>query len=188
VTVQPTPRSICNAGYDYISRDVRAVEWENPDNPGIGGSETAVVEVCRRLRARGHDVVVYGPILKGAPLSGWERDGCPFLRSITPDRDGGSSPGVLRSWTTSRSIIPDSTPHSYRKMCTMSTLRTNDGRSWTASLPLCPTHYRSRPKSTPSTPRKVCQGFNGIRTDMIREIESTNPPREPAQDHLRIVS
>jgi len=34
----------------YISRDVRAVELENPDNPGIGGSETAVVEVCRRLR------------------------------------------------------------------------------------------------------------------------------------------
>ena len=36
--------------------------WESPDNPGIGGSETAVVETSRRLAQRGHDVVVYAPV------------------------------------------------------------------------------------------------------------------------------
>lgn len=43
----------------------RAFEpWDhrNPESPGIGGSETAQVEMARRLAARGHDVTSYAPI------------------------------------------------------------------------------------------------------------------------------
>jgi glycosyltransferase involved in cell wall biosynthesis len=34
-------------------------DWRSPDWPGIGGSETAVTELSRRLGRRGHDVTVY---------------------------------------------------------------------------------------------------------------------------------
>ena len=39
-----------------------AVEWWNPNSPkttGIGGSETAAIEMCKNLAARGHQVTVY---------------------------------------------------------------------------------------------------------------------------------
>lgn len=36
-------------------------DWRSPESPGIGGSETALVELSRRLGARGHDVTVYAP-------------------------------------------------------------------------------------------------------------------------------
>ena len=37
-------------------------DYRNPDNPGIGGSETAVREYAWRLAKRGHEVEVYAPI------------------------------------------------------------------------------------------------------------------------------
>ena len=44
-------------------------EWDHrsPDSPGIGGSETAVVELAWRLARRGHDVTVYGKIPADCP-------------------------------------------------------------------------------------------------------------------------
>jgi len=44
-------------------------QWDHrsPDDPGIGGSETAVVEMAWRLARRGHEVKVFAPI----------RDDCP---------------------------------------------------------------------------------------------------------------
>jgi glycosyltransferase involved in cell wall biosynthesis len=37
-------------------------DWRNPEEIGIGGSETCVVETSRRLAKRGHKVTVYAPI------------------------------------------------------------------------------------------------------------------------------
>jgi len=50
-------------------------KWDHrsPDDPGIGGSETAVTELAWRLARRGHAVKVYAPI----------RDDCP-----SPDKGG----------------------------------------------------------------------------------------------------
>ncbi len=42
-------------------------DFRSPDNPGIGGSETAVVELARRLATRGHEVNVYAPIHDDCP-------------------------------------------------------------------------------------------------------------------------
>ncbi len=38
-------------------------DWRSPEDPGIGGSETALVEISKRLGVRGHDVTVYAPIM-----------------------------------------------------------------------------------------------------------------------------
>jgi glycosyltransferase involved in cell wall biosynthesis len=37
-------------------------DWRNPETQGIGGSETAQIELARRLARRGHDVTSYAPI------------------------------------------------------------------------------------------------------------------------------
>src|SRR5208282_3468297 len=42
-------------------------DFRSPDDPGIGGSETAITELAWRLASRGHAVRVYAPI----------RDDCP---------------------------------------------------------------------------------------------------------------
>jgi glycosyltransferase involved in cell wall biosynthesis len=42
-------------------------DFRSPENPGIGGSETAVVELARRLAIRGHAVNVYAPIPDDCP-------------------------------------------------------------------------------------------------------------------------
>jgi len=42
--------------------------YDNPDTKGIGGSETAQIELAWRLARRGHDVVSYGPM----PFDGWQ--------------------------------------------------------------------------------------------------------------------
>jgi glycosyltransferase involved in cell wall biosynthesis len=50
------------AGLDIIVWTGPAVEWWNPNSPnvgGIGGSETACIEMCRNLVERGHSVRVY---------------------------------------------------------------------------------------------------------------------------------
>ena len=39
-----------------------AWDWRNPDTQGIGGSETAAIELARRLAKRGHDVTSYAPV------------------------------------------------------------------------------------------------------------------------------
>src|SRR5208337_2860334 len=55
---------------DYIFFSPHCFEkWDfrSPENPGIGGSETAVVEVSRRLAALGHAVKVYAPIKDDCP-------------------------------------------------------------------------------------------------------------------------
>lgn len=40
-------------------------DWRNPEDPGIGGSETSHVEMCRRLSEAGHKVTSYAPIPDG---------------------------------------------------------------------------------------------------------------------------
>jgi glycosyltransferase involved in cell wall biosynthesis len=150
--------------------------WENPDNPGIGGSETAVVEVCRRLRARGHDVVVYGPIPEGSP-SEWLGTRWLPLSEVDYTRQGwwflSRCPEVLDNF-------PLDHPGQHTALVSQDVyyehLTDERWEKLDRFIALCPTHYRFTAEKYPKYARKVCQGFNGIRTDMIREIESTNPP------------
>ena len=58
-------------------------DWRNPDDPGIGGSETSHVEMSRRIAARGHEVLCFAPVERPSvdPVSGvrweWSED-CDF--------------------------------------------------------------------------------------------------------------
>lgn len=42
-------------------------DWRNPDVQGIGGSETSLIEMARRLASRGYDVTAYVPLPPDCP-------------------------------------------------------------------------------------------------------------------------
>jgi glycosyltransferase involved in cell wall biosynthesis len=46
---------LSNPTFEYWS-------WRSPDDPGIGGSETSHVEMCRRIAERGHEVLSFAPV------------------------------------------------------------------------------------------------------------------------------
>ncbi|HSZ58559.1 MAG TPA: glycosyltransferase family 4 protein [Tepidisphaeraceae bacterium] len=79
----------------YFYCPIHFEKWDHrsPENPGIGGSETSVVEMARRLAARGHVVTVYAPLRDNCP----EYDG--NARWLPLEAADFAAPGV---WVLSR--------------------------------------------------------------------------------------
>ena len=62
-------------------------DWRNPDVKGIGGSETSHIEMARRLKARGHEVISYNGLPEDSP---GEWNGIPWrhYRDCNFDHEG----------------------------------------------------------------------------------------------------
>jgi glycosyltransferase involved in cell wall biosynthesis len=162
--------------------------FSSPDDPGIGGSETAVVETAWRLARRGHEVVVYAPIPSESP-SEWR--GTRWL-PITANGERPqfpvdySRPGL---WLISRDIsvldnFPVEHPGQHLALTAQDVhyayLNEERWKKLDRFIALCPTHQRFTKLEYPKFAHKVSLGFNGIRRDIIEEIESVNlPPRNP---------
>ncbi len=152
-------------------------DWRNPDDPGIGGSETAVIECARRLARRGHEVTVYGTLRDDTPPE-WQ--GTSWLPLSEADY---TRPGW---WLLSR--CPEALDHFPLDHPGQTICLTAQDASYGALMTderwekldrfiaLCPTHYRFTQQRWPKYAHKVSLGFNGIKTDVIREIERVNPP------------
>lgn len=168
-------------------------DWRTPDETGIGGSETAVCEMARRLALRGHEVAAYAPI----------RDDCPPLdpggaRWYPLDAADFSSPGV---WVLSR--CPAALDHfevehpgqSTWLVCQDVDYRAEweDGLTPDRSarldrcLPLCPVHERYLLREHPELAGKMRLSTNGLRVDLIERIEDETRGRLQSVRDIRAI-
>jgi protein O-GlcNAc transferase len=169
-------------------------EWDHrsPDDPGIGGSETAVAELAKRLASRGHPVTVYTKVREGCPE--YDAGGARWLPLEAADF---TASGV---WVLSRcpsALDNFALPHPRQKIwlvCQdvyypktfadghpvangMSEQRV-EKLDW--AFPLCHAHEKLLVERVPELKGKTRLSSNGIRSDLVAKVEaSVLPPRDP---------
>ncbi len=168
-------------------------EWDfrSPDTIGIGGSETCLVELSRRLARRGHEVTVYAPI----------RDDCPeydeAVRWLPLDAADFTAPGI---WVLSRcpgAIDHFETAHPDQWLWLLcqdvfyptgvlvtgehlpNGLTDERAAKLDVCLPLCTAHEKYLLQCTPELKGKTIISSNGLRVDLIEEIEHDELRRMP---------
>lgn len=158
-------------------------DFRSPDDPGIGGSETAVVELARRLALRGHSVTVHAPLRPGCPPQ--DPGGARWLPLEAVDF---SSPGV---WALSRcpsalDHFPESHPSQQTWLVCQDVWyppKLSDGLTQERSakldrcLPLCLSQAKWMLEKSPELAGKMFTSSNGIKTDLIGSLDP--PPRDP---------
>jgi glycosyltransferase involved in cell wall biosynthesis len=164
--------------YFYSPIHFEKWDWRSPDDPGIGGSETTVVETARRLALRGHDVTVYAPL----------RDGCPTAqpggaRWLPLDRADFSRPGV---WVLSRCPSAlDNFPAEHPNQKTwlvcqdvfypkkiVEGLTEERAAKLDLCLALCQAQQQYLLENNPELKDKMRLSSNGFKTDLARRIEN----------------
>jgi glycosyltransferase involved in cell wall biosynthesis len=161
----------------------RDFDWKTPNETGIGGSETAVIEMAGRLASRGHDVIVYAPTVN--PQEQVDPRGAKWLdcRSMKPEDF--TRPGV---WILNRCPeVLDQFPieHPDQKLWLLSedvwyqTMTPERGAKLDRYICLCESHAWTIRQHYPYLADKVCVGANGIKMELIREIEKDPPTRNP---------
>lgn len=158
----------------------RNFDWTTPDQTGIGGSETAVVEMAGRLAQRGHDVVVYAPTgvdheqvdprgAKWRPCDqvDFSRPGIWIINRYPPllDHFPADHPGQ-ECWILSEDVWYD-------------TMTPERGAKLDRYICLCQSHAYTIRQQFPYLADKVCLGGNGVRMEMVREIQKNPPARDP---------
>jgi glycosyltransferase involved in cell wall biosynthesis len=163
----------------YCPNSFEDWDWRSPENPGIGGSETAVVELSRRLARRGHDVKVYTTIPRATSPDGQDdwRGGVLWndIREPVNTRQSGlwivcRSPGSadlfqpredLRLWLQCQDTHYGEAPN----VGAITPLR---AAKYERILALCPTHRKWLLGHYPFLDdRKVACSSNGISSDRI---------------------
>ena len=178
----------------YHPPTFRNFNFRTPDDEGIGGSETAVIEMAGRLASRGHDVVVYAPTEwrqttistgrysavvpeyrtdpRGAQWTHcdnvdftregiWILNRCPeMLDYFTLDHPG-QQLYLLSEDVWYQTMTPERAAKLDRYIC------------------LCESHAWTIRQHYPYLADKVCVGANGIRMELIREIQKDPPVRNP---------
>jgi glycosyltransferase involved in cell wall biosynthesis len=154
-------------------------DYRNPDDPGIGGSETAVVQTAWRLARRGHEVTVYAPI---------REDTKPEWRGTTwksLEDPAFYEPGI---WLVSRSpqtLDYFATRHEKQKILLWAQdadypdLTDERWNKLDYFVALCPTHFRISQQRWPKWKDKIVQTYNGIRVDLIDAVELERIERDP---------
>lgn len=155
-------------------------DWRNSVEKGIGGSETSHVEMAWRLAQRGHKVICYAPIPKDCPRK-WR--GTSWHRFEDADfwQDGVwilyRCPEVLDKFGPRRPEQPR------WLMC-----QDEDyGHRWTPDradkidwiLAISGEHQQRLRHSHPELASKIVRTSNGIKMDLIREVEAKLPARNP---------
>jgi hypothetical protein len=155
-------------------------DWENPDGPGIGGSETSHIELCWRLARRGHTVTSYAPV-------GWKgvREWRGTKWQDVKDADF-TLPGTWILYRNPAILDKFPNPHPGQRLCLI--MQDVDyGSAWTSDRmakldevwPLCQTHADYVAGAHPPLKNKIWITSNGIRMDMIREVSQEPPYRNP---------
>lgn len=177
----------------YFYAPVHFERWDHrsPDGVGIGGSETAVAELARRLAARGHAVTVYAPLRDGCP--GHDAGGARWLPLAAADFDDAGvwvlsrCPSALdrfpaphpgrRTWLVCQDVFyPPAAPEGL-----------TDERidKLDLCLPLCQAQERYMVEVSPKLKGKTRLSANGFKWDLARRVEGEGPPA--ARDPYKLV-
>ena len=154
-------------------------DWRNSVEKGIGGSETSHVEMAWRLAAKGHEVITYAPIPDDCPGEwrgttwkpveevDWTLDGiwvlyrCPKeIDRFTDDHPGKTLWLMNQDWDYS-----DLTAERTAKLDKM--------------MVLCRWHERYMLEKHPGLRGKIFVTSNGLKRDLIDEVEALSIPRNP---------
>jgi glycosyltransferase involved in cell wall biosynthesis len=150
-------------------------DYRNPDTVGIGGSETAIREYAWRLSRRGHEVLVYAPTPEDCEPK-WMG-----TTWINPRRSGidYKKPGT---WLLSRcpSELDNFTEDHPNQKLWLVCQDVDYPDQWKEHrlakidriICLCEAHAFHYQMTYPKAAHKVCLGFNGLRLDLVKKIES----------------
>jgi glycosyltransferase involved in cell wall biosynthesis len=159
-------------------------DWENPDNPGIGGSETSHVEMSRRIALAGHGVASYAPVSKLSidPVSGvewkWSEDFAESRADVhvvyrAPEL-ADKLPELANAWLICQDV-------DYPTQLSSGGLTVERGLKFSRIIALCEEHARYLRLLHPELASRVCVSSNGIKAELISELlaDPTLPARNP---------
>lgn len=164
----------------YFYHATHFEEWEpsTPDTRGIGNSETCQIELCKRLAKRGWDVTSYAPV----PWKGMRRiDGVNWGHLEDVDW---SRPGVWMLFRRPEDLDNFPLPHPGQRCFIVAQDESFQGR-WNEErvakadgvFGLCKAHCSSL--KADATDVNVLQSSNGIKMNLIREIDKEQIDRDP---------
>jgi glycosyltransferase involved in cell wall biosynthesis len=161
--------------------------WDhrNPDDPGIGGSETAVVELSRRLARRGHAVAVYGKLREDTTDDG-------RVRWRPAEGADTTQPGLWVICRSPKSIDlfePAAGQTLWHQNQDIHYSEATGGGDITEAraakldrlLALCPTHAQWLRDTYPFLGEKITLSSNGVKSDAMAEL------RPLARDPFRLI-
>lgn len=161
----------------YSGATLEVWDHTNPWTKGIGGSETAHIELAERLAARGHEVISYVPQPSYAYM--------PLKNGSLEWRfSGDANPSIGGNWIVFRdSAFFDRKlgEGQYIFVAQDVDYEWNSNRFSKVDkyICLCPVHAEYTLKKYPEVREKVFLSSNGIRTAKIEEIEKENIVRNP---------
>lgn len=167
--------------YSYNPIHFEKWDWTNVET-GIGGSETNAREWAWRLAARGHDVTVYAPVPWESGVQEWR--GTKWRPLEEADF---SQSGLWLLYRCPEALDSFPYPHPDQELWFVAQ---DEGNSyeWTDSraekadrvITLCEAHREHFLRKRPDLDWKTVVGTNGLRMDLIREIEAEGvPERNP---------
>lgn len=152
--------------------DYRAVDT------GIGGSETHQIEMAWRLAQRGHEVISYAPLPDDCERQ-WRGTEWRKLEEATFEEPGlwviYRSPGTMDQ-------IEPRPDQSFWLLCQDENyaMTEEQAEKFDRIVVLCATQGRNIVRGKPFLEGKIWQSSNGIRCDLIREVEAEGiPERNP---------
>jgi glycosyltransferase involved in cell wall biosynthesis len=166
----------------YFYTNVAFEDWDydNSIKEGIGGSETSIVEMSWRLAKRGNKVTVYAPIKK-TTVSPWRNVEWKRFEEATFKEKG--------VWILYRcpEVIDKFLPRKKGQQVWLlwqdwdyPTLTKKRIKGVDKMITLCKSHGRYMMDRYPDIPReKVWLSSNGIKLDLIEQIEKKNIKRDP---------
>lgn len=154
---------------------------ETPDKRGIGQSETAQIELAWRMAERGWNVTCYAPLEPDSPRE-WRGVHWRELHEADYAR-----PGYWLIWRSPETLDQFSESH-YGQFLGLVSQDESYGDRWNEErckkldmmFGLCEAHKHSIESDHALLKGKVVVSSNGIKLELIREIEKTPaPPRDP---------
>ena len=161
----------------YSNKTFEDWYWDTPFTTGIGGSEVSHIEIVEGLKAKGHDVISYAPIpddKKGI------RDYWKHYSEVDYTR-----PGIWIFYRTLKEL--DNFPKNKDQTVWVLMQDTHIIDEWTKErtdkidkiITLCGDHRKFVAKNHPEVANKIDISTNGIRTQLINEIELQGIKRDP---------
>lgn len=167
--------------YLYSPVSFEKWDWRNSVEKGIGGSETSHVEMSWRLAARGHKVVTYTDIPDDCPRE-WRGTKWHKLEEATF-----KEPGIWIIYRDPSTIdkFPKREDRKDQKVWLL--MQDWDYPNWTnerikgfdSIIAMCKWHARSLVSKYPAAKKNLWLNSNGIKIDLIEEIEKENITRDP---------
>ena len=154
-------------------------DFDTPNTTGIGGSETSQIELSWRLARRGYDVMTYAPVpwegvrewrgSKWAPLEAvdWKRPGIWLIyrQPSAIDNFPEQHPNQRLYLVSQDVTYPDWSNERLKKLDRF--------------MALCQTHAADHRSRWPGFDEKIFVSANGIKRDLIDQIEKENIQRNP---------